>query len=257
MLVLSRHEEDTLYFPTIDATIKLVQVKGKSVKVGVSAPRDVPVLRGELVEDCHRRLARLKRMEKEGPVLSHAARNLLNNVTIGLSLLRRQLDAGMETDARTTLQTVLSSIAEAEKAHRTTKEKIEAERKAGESPQAMIVEDDANERCLLAGFLRSSGFQVIQAGDGAEAIEYLAAHEQQPDIVLLDMLMPRMNGPDTVRTIRSNPRHQGLKIYAVSGSSPQKLGLVTGPEGIDRWFQKPLDPERLVGEMAREVGVVA
>ncbi|MBW3596166.1 MAG: response regulator [Planctomycetes bacterium] len=256
MLVLSRHEEDTLYFPSIDATVKLVQIKGKTAKVGVTAPRDVPVLRGELVEECHRRLARLQRLEKEGPVLSHAARNLLNNVTIGLSLLRRQLDAGMPTDARTTLQTVLSSIAEAETAHRQAKNKLEKERAAAHAPQAMVVEDDANERCLLAGFLKTSGFQVIQAGDGAEAIEYLSDHEQ-PDIVLLDMLMPRMNGPDTVRTIRSNPRHQGLKIYAVSGSSPQKLGLATGPEGVDRWFQKPLDPERLVGEMARAVGVVA
>lgn len=256
MLVLSRREEDTIYFPTIDATVKLVQLKGKTARVGVIAPRDVPVLRGELVEECHRRLARLQKMEQEGPVLSHAARNLLNNVTIGLSLLRRQLDAGMQVEARNTLQTVLSSIAEAETAHREAKARLEAERKLSHAPRALLVEDDANERCLLAGFLRTSGFQVDQAGDGAEAIEYLAAHER-PDIVLLDMLMPRLNGPETVRTLRSDPRHRGLKIYAVSGSSPQKLGIVTGPEGVDRWFQKPLDPERLVGEMAREVGVVA
>jgi CheY-like chemotaxis protein/sRNA-binding carbon storage regulator CsrA len=256
MLVLSRREEDTIYFPTIDATVKLVQLKGKTARVGVIAPRDVPVLRGELVEECHRRLAHLQKLEKNGPVLSHSARNLLNNVTIGLSLLRRQLDAGKQNDAQITLQTVLNSIAEAEKAHREAKAKLEAECSLQKPPRALLVEDDANERFLLAGFLRTSGFQVEQANDGAEAIEFLASHDR-PDIVLLDMLMPRLNGPDTVRTIRSDPRHHGLKIYAVSGSNPQKLGVATGPQGVDRWFQKPLDPERLVGEMAREVGIVA
>jgi CheY-like chemotaxis protein/sRNA-binding carbon storage regulator CsrA len=256
MLVLSRREEDTIYFPTIDATVKLVQLKGKTARVGVIAPRDVPVLRGELVEECHRRLARLQRLERQGPMLSHAARNLLNSVTIGLSLLRRQLDAGKHIDAQTTLQTVLSSIAEAEKAHREAKATIEAEKAMTKSPRALVVEDDANERFLLAGYLRSFGFDVEQANDGAEALEYLSSHER-PDIVLLDMLMPRVDGPETVRSIRNDPRHKGLKIYAVSGSNPQKLGLATGPQGVDRWFQKPLDPERLVGEMAREVGIGA
>jgi CheY-like chemotaxis protein len=70
----------------------------------------------------------------------------------------------------------------------------------------------------------------------------------------MDMLMPRLGGPEAVRTIRSDPRHHGLKIYAVSGTSPQNLGMETGPKGVDRWFQQPLDPERLVGEMVREVG---
>jgi sRNA-binding carbon storage regulator CsrA len=167
MLVLSRREEDTIYFPTIDATVKLVQLKGKTARVGVIAPRDIPVLRGELVEECHRRLARLQKMERAGPVLSHAARNLFNSVTIGLSLLRRQLDAGKQEDAQTTLQTVLASIAEAEKAHRKAKAELEAERALDKSPRALLVEDDVNERCLLAGFLRTSGFQVDLAGDGA------------------------------------------------------------------------------------------
>jgi carbon storage regulator CsrA len=256
MLVLSRRENETIYFPTIDATVKLVQIRGSGARVGVVAPKDVPVLRGELVEECHRRLARLQQLQRQAPVLSHSARNVLNNVTIGLSLLRRQLDAGKHQDAQITLQTVLGSIAEAEKAHQKAKHEIEAERARHKIPRALLVEDDANERYLLAGFLRTSGFEVDQAGDGAEAIEFLRGHEQ-PDIVLLDMLMPRLNGPDTVRTIRSDPRHAGLKIYAVSGSSPQTLGLETGPRGVDRWFQKPLDPERLVGEMVREVNIGA
>ena len=256
MLVLSRREEETIYFPTIDATVKLVQLKGKTARVGVIAPRDVPVLRGELVEECHLRVARLQKLERQGPVLSHAARNLFNSVTIGLSLLRRQLDAGRHEEAQSTLQTVLASISEAEQAHQQAKTALETERALLKTPRALLVEDDVNERCLLAGFLRTSGFQVDLAGDGAEAIEYLADHER-PDIVLLDMLMPRLDGPETVRSIRSDPRHSGLKIYAVSGTTPQKLGLVTGPEGVDRWFQKPLDPERLVGEMVREMGIGA
>lgn len=248
MLVLSRRENETIVFPSINATIQLVQLKGKVARLGVIAPRDVPVVRGELAQYPQEGLT-----QQQPPAdaarrkLNHALRNVLNTASVGLGLIRRQLRAGMMEQAETTIQMVMERVNSFQ--HDMQEPQAASKQR---THRALLVEDDANERLLLAGFLRSSGFEVDLAGDGSEALDYLSSG-QRPDVVLMDMFMPRCDGPTTVRTIRQDPKHQGLKIFAVSGTAPTNFGLTTGPTGIDRWFQKPLDPEALVGELTREL----
>ena len=95
-----------------------------------------------------------------------------------------------------------------------------------------MVEDDANERELMAGLLNLNGVECDTAEDGLAALDFLASHER-PDFVLLDMFMPRCDGPETVGAIRRDPKLADLKVFAVSGTPPRKLGLTTGPGGID------------------------
>jgi CheY-like chemotaxis protein len=76
----------------------------------------------------------------------------------------------------------------------------------------------------------------------------------RPDVVLLDMGLPRCDGLTTARAIRRNPDCAGLKIFAVTGHSPEEYDLADGPAGIDRWFSKPIDPAVLLQEMSRELG---
>ncbi len=121
--------------------------------------------------------------------------------------------------------------------------------------RALLVEDDRNQRELLAGFLRLSGLEVDTAGDGCDALDYLRSGHR-PDMVLLDMGLPRCDGLSTVRQIRSDPTMVGLKVFAVTGYRPEDFDLERGAGGIDRWFQKPLDPEGLVRELATELGGV-
>jgi CheY-like chemotaxis protein len=123
---------------------------------------------------------------------------------------------------------------------------------ANERCVVLVVEDDANECELLAGFLRVSGFEVVTSGDGAAAIDYLASHDR-PDLILLDMMMPRLDGRATIASIRENPRLADLKVFAISGTSPGEFGVPTGPHGVDRWFSKPVNPETLVQEISREL----
>lgn len=242
MLVVSRKENERIVFPTIGASIELLQLKGNIARIGIDAPRELPILRGELVDEntpqYDPEAARAAR-ERE-----HAIRNELNIAALGLGLLRKQLQAGQAEAADRTLEMLIEKVANLREARTTHDEAIPA--KPGR--KTLLVEDDDNERQLLAGFLRSSGFEVDSASDGAEALTHLAA-SGQPDLILLDMLMPRCDGPTTVRTIRLNPRFAGMKICAVSGTAPAELGVEMGPNGIDRWFQKPLDPERLVSEL--------
>jgi carbon storage regulator CsrA len=119
-------------------------------------------------------------------------------------------------------------------------------------PTALVVEDDANESALLAAVLRLSGFRVDTASDGCHALDYLATHKR-PDVVLLDMRMPRCDGPTTISAIRSNPQLSGLRVVAVSGSRSSEVGVSTGPQGVDRWFCKPVDPRRLVHELKHDL----
>src|SRR5207248_2782939 len=116
--------------------------------------------------------------------------------------------------------------------------------------KALLVEDNANERELLARFLRLGGFEVDTAGDGADALDYLR-RQSRPDVVLLDMGMPRCDGPTTVREIRRDGALASLKIVAVSGHFPEEYDLRPGPGSVDRWFSKPVDPDALVRDLER------
>jgi DNA-binding response OmpR family regulator len=119
---------------------------------------------------------------------------------------------------------------------------------AGKRYKALLVEDDRMECELLAGYLRQSGLEVDTAGDGVDALDYLRAHNK-PDVVLLDMALPRVDGPTIVREIRRNPALAGLKIFGVSGHRADEFNLDSGPMGVDRWFQKPFDPGILLHDL--------
>lgn len=119
--------------------------------------------------------------------------------------------------------------------------------------RALVVEDDQNERELLAAYLRLAGLEVTTAGDGAEALDYL--RRGQMDIVLLDMVLPRCDGPSTVRQIRGNASLSGLKIFGMTGSL-DRFRTECGEGAVDRWFAKPLNPDQLIqdlnGDLASE-----
>jgi carbon storage regulator CsrA len=249
MLVLSRRANEKIVFPNLGITVDVLGIKGSVARLGIDAPANVTVMRDELLAQLSdaERIA-LAAVEKR-PNLSHAVRNRLNAVNIALHLFRRQCQAGLESEAERTYERLISEF-----------EKLETEvaspRPDTKSPlkncRALLIEDDQNESELLAGFLRLTGFDVATAEDGSDALDYLSSHKR-PDLVLLDMLMPRCDGPSTVQAIRGNHDYDPMKIFAVSGTSPTTLGVTIGPGGIDRWFPKPINPETLVRELAREL----
>jgi carbon storage regulator CsrA len=110
--------------------------------------------------------------------------------------------------------------------------------------RSLIVEDDSQQRELLAGLLALYGCSCDTASDGLDALAYLTTHPR-PDFVLLDLLMPRCNGGQMLHQVRGDPRFEGLKVIAVSGTPPTKLGIPTGPSGVDAWIPKPVDPKTL------------
>ena len=259
MLVLSRRVNQKIVFPGIQVTVSVVRVQGGVVRLGIEAPPEVTVLREEVADRA------AEWTDKAAPVVEQPVPAVqgnwprqvcgrLKDTGAALGLVRLLLDAGAVEEAKAALITLQDDV-------RLLRYGVEGELEpvppkppaAPRKPlKALLVEDDHNQRELLAGFLRLAGVEVDTAGDGADALDYLHSH-CRPDFVLLDMGLPRVDGPTMVREIRRDPLYAGLKIFGVSGRLPTEFDLESGAAGVDRWFHKPLDPSLLVEDLTSEV----
>lgn len=251
MLVLSRGPAEKIVFPNLGITLEVLRVKGNRVRVGIQAPPNVVALRHELAEK--RELWPPADGLSGGVSLSHQQRNRLQTAELALRLLQRQLESGLTSEARCTLQKALREFDALDAEFCPIHAEVQAE---GCARRALLVEDNANESELLSGYLRMSGYEVDTADDGLKALVYLSRH-QPPDVVLLDMNMPQLDGRETIQSIRNNPELRSVKIFAVTGMSREQTGVAIGPGGVDRWFRKPVNPEELVAEMHRELNAVS
>lgn len=115
----------------------------------------------------------------------------------------------------------------------------------GDKPKVLLVEDNAEVRRLYAIGLNQRGFEVKLAANGAEAVDRVAA--ERPDFILLDWMMPLMDGGEVVERLNAQGVNSEIEIIVISGQSPpQPL-----PHRVRSWLTKPLTIEELVREMAR------
>ena len=108
----------------------------------------------------------------------------------------------------------------------------------------LLAEDDPDIRHLVSAKLRRSGFDVIETVDGADALA--AARRHRPDLVLLDLRMPRLDGLEVLRELRADPATARLPIVVLTArtrSLDVELGYATG--AID-YVLKPFSPADLV-----------
>jgi carbon storage regulator CsrA len=260
MLVLSRKLNEKIVFPTLNATVQVVEIKRGAVRLGIDAPPEVTIRRAELPDrtaEWATGTTGRKGRTGDGAEPEGLRRQLCGRLAtagVGLGLLRLQLDAGLTEEARATLARLQDDL-------QLLRYGLEGETDApparplpwARRPQkALLVEDNRSERELLAGYLRESGLEVHTAGDGSDALDYLGSHGR-PDVILLDMGLPRVDGPTVVREIRRNHAYAGLKIFGVTAHLPEEFDLECGPRGIDRWFQKPVDPGVLLHGLTEEL----
>lgn len=219
-------------------------MSGRTVSVGVTAPKDIRVLRGELVDTDDAAALWQENSDSES---NHELRNRLNKANLALRLASKLLTVGRVEDAEQSLSTALETLDNLDRQSEfaPTFEPLLAE--PGKRKRALLVEDDPNERALLASYLRASGFDVDTAQDGQAALEYLS--RQKPDAVVMDMEMPRLSGREAVREIRADDSFDDMKLFIVSGMAQQAANVPSGDRGVQRWFQKPLSPEDLVEEL--------
>jgi carbon storage regulator CsrA len=246
MLVLTRRTDETIVFPELDIKIEVLQMNGSKVRVGIDAPIEIKVLRGELSSpDQKEKVAKKILVDAEG---AHEIRNRLNTLSVAAGLTKKLLSQGKTNVAANILSDALDSLASPPAA--SSKPTVSQPTKVG--PRALLIEDAANEREMLAGFLRLHGYQVDTVVDGIEAIDFLEDNEK-PDFILVDMNLPRLNGANVIRKVRANPGYDNVEIFAVSGHTPDSAGVDVKENRIADWFQKPLQPSGLVASINRHL----
>jgi len=115
-------------------------------------------------------------------------------------------------------------------------------------PRILVVDDDPDVRSFLAAFLELEGFEVGTAGNGVEALHQV--DRQQPDVVILDLMMPIMDGWDCCRQLRADARTCRVPVIIVSASEDHNHRL--SEVGANAFIAKPFDLDSLVGCIKRQ-----
>ena len=118
---------------------------------------------------------------------------------------------------------------------------------AGAKTTILVVEDDADALEALGDLLESHGYAVASARNGAEALEVLG-RSPLPNLIVLDLLMPTMDGWEFRRRQKNDPRIAKIPVVVVSASSAAK------PIDADSILRKPVDIDRLLETVARHCG---
>lgn len=110
--------------------------------------------------------------------------------------------------------------------------------------KVLVVEDDADGASILEAYLRRDGFDVLICGDGSEAVDRYASWG--PDLVLLDMMLPGLNGIDVLAALRRRGDTPVIMVTAI-GDEPEKLGALRF--GADDYVVKPYNPKEVVARV--------
>ncbi len=118
----------------------------------------------------------------------------------------------------------------------------------GVSGRVLVVDDNEAIRRLIRVNLELEGFEVVTAADGAECLEVV--RRVKPDVVTLDVMMPRLDGLRTAAQLRAQQQTARLPIAIVSACTPADLDRGESV-GVDGYLGKPFDPEDLVALVRR------
>jgi len=118
------------------------------------------------------------------------------------------------------------------------------------SKRILTIDDSKTMRDMLMLTLAEAGFDVLQAVDGQDGLDVLV--KEQVDVVITDINMPRMDGYEVIRHLRSNPSHKTTPILVLTTESELEKRNLAREAGATGWMVKPFDPERLV-ETVRKV----
>ena len=118
----------------------------------------------------------------------------------------------------------------------------------------LVVEDNADEAQTLQMILEQEGFQVARAANGQEGLEKLAA--SKPDLILLDVMMPELDGFGMCAKLREDPQYKDLPVVFLTGVAGRIRDTRYPLDGVLRadaneYLEKPVDPQALLATVAR------
>jgi CheY-like chemotaxis protein len=116
-------------------------------------------------------------------------------------------------------------------------------------PLVLIVEDYEDAREMYAEYLKYSGFRVAEARNGLEALEI--AQKLLPDVILMDLALPGMDGWEATRKLKSDERTRRIPVIAVTGHALSGHSDTARRAGCDAFVSKPCLPDALVAEVRK------
>ena len=113
----------------------------------------------------------------------------------------------------------------------------------------LFIEDEPDQIMMLQTRLEANGFQVISAPNGEEGIKKV--REEKPDLILLDIVMPKMNGYEVCKCLKGNPNTSHIPIIAVTASGAKELEEKCRSTGINDIVKKPYESADLLNKIKR------
>ncbi|WP_205022349.1 response regulator [Streptomyces sp. HB132] len=117
-------------------------------------------------------------------------------------------------------------------------------RVSGAYGRVLVVDDNKVIRQLIRVNLELEGFEVVTAADGVECLDLV--HEVCPDVITLDVVMPRLDGIQTAARLRADPRTGHLPVAVISSCTPHEVAA-----GVDAFLAKPFEPSEMVRMVRR------
>ena len=113
-------------------------------------------------------------------------------------------------------------------------------------PRVLVVDDTASIRFLIRTNLELAGFEVDEAVDGVDCLAVLSRLDVMPDVITVDVMMPRLDGVATVSAVRAEPRTRDIAVVMVSTQGQTADIQRATDAGVDAYVTKPFDPDFLI-----------
>ncbi|MDP2329216.1 MAG: response regulator [Reyranella sp.] len=120
------------------------------------------------------------------------------------------------------------------------------------SKKILVVEDTEDNRQILRDLLGMAGYTLFEARDGAEGVAKAAEH--RPDLILMDIQMPVMDGYEATRRIKANPDLKAIPIVAVTSYALSGDEQKTRDAGCDAYIAKPYSPRQMLAKVREILG---
>ena len=118
--------------------------------------------------------------------------------------------------------------------------------------KVLTVDDSRTMRDMVTFTLKGAGYDVLEAGDGQQALTVIAANKV--DLVITDLNMPVMDGLTLIKRLRAAPAHRTLPILMLTTESDEKKKAEGRTAGATGWIVKPFNPEKLISVVQKVCG---
>lgn len=116
----------------------------------------------------------------------------------------------------------------------------------------LIVEDSPTDRAIAESVCKNNGYDVITVDEGEKALEIAA--EKKPDLILLDVILPKQNGFQICRQLKKNPETESIKVILVTSKSQPSDKFWGMKQGADEYIPKPYDENDLLDAIDKLIG---